>query len=164
MYKETPLDETSINDHWEIRLHSIYFDDGSLIQVKQSLSIEGSVFGVNKKVFDFIVTKCFNKAIENNEWEISKNEAWEIFCDEDYDYNRFGSIHLIIGKWKFNISPVKLFKQVTKSKKKKLWLTVIFYKGEDIQFYLLLEGTNTIIYFIEKYKLGYYKGGNILDE
>jgi hypothetical protein len=59
MYKETPLDVTSINGHWEIRLHSIYFDDGSLIQIQQPLSIGigGSVFGVNEKVFDFIVTK-----------------------------------------------------------------------------------------------------------
>ena len=110
------------------------------------MSIGGSIFGVNKKVFNFIVTKCFNKGIENNEWELSKNETWEIFCDEDYDYNRFGSIHLIV-------SPVKLSKQVTKNEKKKLWFAVTFYIGEDVQFYLaqtLLEGTNTI------YKRGKY--------
>ena len=49
-------------------------------------------------MFDFIVAKYFNKPIENKECELSKNEAWEIFYDEDYDYNRFGSIHLIVGK------------------------------------------------------------------
>ena len=81
------------------------------------------------------------------------------FCDEDYDYNRFGAIHLIV-------SPVKLSKHVTKNKKKKLQFVVVFYIEKDVQFYLaqtLLEGTNTI-YKRGKYKLGYYKGGNILDE
>ena len=166
LYKTTKLDIMNINGHWEVLLHSIYFDDGTLIELKTSLSIGvgGALFGIGKDIFEYIQYKYFSKLIETDMCKLEKGEVYEIYCDDDYDYTTFGDVHLIIGKWNMKIPVDRLFKTLDNGKKKKVVFKIVYYPSENEQFYLsqtLLSGVNTIVYNREDYTLGYYQGGEV---
>jgi hypothetical protein len=156
----------NINGHWEVLLHSIYFDDGTLIELKTSLSIGigGALFGVGKDIFEYIQYKYFSKLIETDMCKLEKGEVYEIYCDDDYDYTSFGDVHLIMGKWNMKIPVDRLFKTLDNGKKKRVVFKIVYYPSENEQFYLsqtLLSGVNTIVYNREDYTLGYYQGGEV---
>lgn len=162
-YRTIPLKTDNTNGHWEVDLHSVFFDDGEMINLNATLSIGigGSAFGVNEDLMERIVGKYFADAIDKRKCVLVKEDVWEVFCDLDYDINSFRKMSLIVGKWNLKLKPSMLFRKVKKNKENKYWFTVVCYKEFQGQFYLsqtLLSGINTVVYDRETNTIGVFQG------
>ena len=162
-YRTIPLKTDNTNGHWEVDLHSVFFDDGEMINLNATLSIGigGSAFGVNEDLMERIVGKYFADAIDKRKCVLVKEDVWEVFCDLDYDINSFGKMSLIVGKWNLKLKPSMLFRKVKKNKENKYWFTVVCYKEFQGQFYLsqtLLSGINTVVYDRETNTIEVFQG------
>lgn len=163
-----PLDRSVMSGHWEIYLRSIYFDDYSMIKVKENISvgIGGYLFSVRKVMFDLIVEKYFQTAITRGECELVKEEVFEIYCNENYDVKRFTRVNLVLGKFTWKIQPESFFMKVTRNGTQRMWFAVVYYPEQDKYYIsqLLFSGNNAVVYDREKHRLGLYKGGKIKEE
>lgn len=162
-YRTIPLDKYNTNGHWEVNLHSIFFENGMnlLVNAPLSIGIGGYALGVSRDVFDYLAGAFFYDDMNNRKCVMTKEDVWEIFCDLDYDITKVGVISLVLGKWNLKIPPTMLFKKVKIEKTSRLWFTVVFYEQHQGQFYLsqaLLGGINTVVYDREKYEIGVFEG------
>lgn len=163
LYRTIPVNQLNDNGHWEVNLHSVYFDDGTLMKVNSPLSIGigGAALGVNSEVFAYFVFTYFKEAIEKGICKLEKNQVYEIFCDEDFDGNFIGTLSLVVGKWNIKISPSIMFKKVEGKNGKNKWFSIVYYEGHKGQFYLsqtMLEGINIVVYNKEENYLGIFQG------
>ena len=162
-YRTIPLNKANTNGHWEVNLHSVYFDNDDIIKldVPLSIGIGGSLFGINQNVFNYLLSKHFYKEIENRQCAVEKEDVLEIYCEMDYDINSFGTLSLVVGKWNLKLKPERLFREKKVGTIVKNWFAVVYYPEHNGQFYLsqsLLNGVNTIVYNREDHLIGVYQG------
>ena len=163
LYRTTPLDVLNRNGHWEVKLHSVYFDDGTLVQIQAPLSIGigGSAIGVNELLFNVIVEKYFANALNSDKCLMQKGEVTEVFCEEGFEKEvTFGAIHFIVGKWNIEIPAETLFRNIGTKAIKPMWFRVVYYAKDNGKFYItqsVLEGKHAVVYNKEDGVLGFYK-------
>ena len=162
-YRTIPLDIMNINGHWEVNLHSVFFENGYMFKVDAPLSIGigGAAFGVSQDLFDYIVGAYFFNYMEKGVCILTQEDVWEVFCDLTYDPSSFGSLGLVVGKWNFKLKPSMLFRTIKAGGETRYWFSIVYYKDHQGQFYLsqsLLEGINTVVYNREEYNIGLFEG------
>ena len=161
-YREAPLDIYNINGHWEIKLFSIYSQQGKLFRASNkdtiSIGIGGSVFSVKKDFFQYFIETIMKESLDKNECVLERDEVWEIFCDSDFNVRKIGYLGIIVGKWNFKLYPKSLFLDVKRNDKPSKWCSLVYYPEYD-QYYFsqtLLRHGSAVVYDRENYKLGIY--------
>lgn len=128
LFRQLSVNPLNNNGHWEIHLHSVYFDD-QIYQVNAPLSIGigGGLLSVEEVFFDHLLRKKFAPFIVSGVCELVKEDVWEVFCNTDFDENQFEYIAFVVGKWNFKIKGELLFQNVYRKGKNRKWFSVVYF-------------------------------------
>ena len=162
LYRQMRINKENQNGHWEVQLHSFFFDSNMIYTDSPlSIGIGGNIMSVPSKVFTILIKNIFQKFIDKNICELYIGEVREIYCNEDFDTHIVDYLGFIVGKWHFKIYPEYMFSEVEKNEKKMKWFKVVHHPLYN-QWYISqnLFGNSILLFDKEKAIIGCYQREN----
>lgn len=158
LFRQLSVNPFNNNGHWEVYLHSVYFDDQIYkVDAPLSIGIGGSLLSVQEAFFDYLLRNKFGPFIKSGVCELVKEDVWEIFCNTDFDEKQVEYIAFIVGKWNFKISGESLFQNVYRKGKERKWFSVVYFSKYN-QWYIsqTLFKNSTFIFNKENNTISFY--------